>query len=101
MSPLDATLDLDADHDCETPLQFRMVENMLGLVEILGLAWWEFMVDEDLLPITSDDELAMFVEARGDVRWHKAILEEMTSIEENKTWALADLPLGRRSIGLN
>ena len=74
---------------------------MLGPVEILGLARWEFMVDEELLPITGDDELAMFVEARGDVRWHKAILEEMTSIEENKTWALVDLPLGHHPIGLN
>jgi hypothetical protein len=33
--------------------------------------------------------------------WRKAMLEEMVSIEENKTWSLVNLPKGHRAIGLN
>ena len=42
------------------------------------------MVDEDLFLTTSDDELATFEEVRGDACWRKAMIEEMTSIEENE-----------------
>lgn len=92
------TPDLDADHNGETPLRFKTLDNVLRLVKIPGLG--EFLVDEDLLLTIDDDDPTMFEEARGDARWRKAMIEDMTSIEENKTWALIDLPPGHRPIGL-
>jgi hypothetical protein len=32
--------------------------------------------------------------------WHRAMVEEVDSIEENKTWSLVDPPKGRRPIGV-
>lgn len=43
MSPLDTTLDLNANHDDGTPLRLRMLDNVLELVEIHGMvehSWW-------------------------------------------------------------
>jgi hypothetical protein len=36
----------------------------------------------------------------GGPSWHKAMVEELCSIEENNTWDVADLPTGHRPIGL-
>ena len=41
-----------------------------------------------------------FAEAEQHQPWRRAMIEEMTSIEENRTWHLVDLPLGHRPIGL-
>jgi hypothetical protein len=68
VSPPDGTPDLNANHDDGVPLRFRTLENVLGLVEIPDLAEREFVVDEDLLLATDDDEQATFEGARGDVR---------------------------------
>jgi hypothetical protein len=94
------TTNLDVDHDGAMLLRFRMLDNVLGLMGIPSLMKQEFMVDEDLLITTGDDEPTTFEEARGSAHWHKAMIEEMSSIVENKTWALVDLPLGHRPIGL-
>ena len=99
VSPPSANPDLDNDHD-DAPLRFRALDNVLGPAHIPGLAEREFQVDEELLLASGDDEPATFEEARGDARWRKAMVEEMSSIEENKTWTLADLPPGHRPIGL-
>lgn len=92
--------DLDNDHDDDAPLRFRTLDKVLGPVQIPGLAERDFAVDEELLLASGDDEPSTFEEARGDARWRKAMLDEMASIEENKTWVLVDLPHGHRPIGL-
>lgn len=96
----DTTLDLDADHDNEMSLQFRTLDNVLESMEIPGLTEWEFVVVEELLIIIGDYESTTFKEAPDDSHWCKATIEEMTSIDENKTWALVHLHLGHRPIGL-
>ena len=48
----------------------------------------------------SVDELNSFAEAEKNPCWLKAMQEEMTSITENKTWSLEDMPPGHRGIGL-
>jgi hypothetical protein len=68
------------------------LDSVLELKESLILAEWEFVVDEDLPLTIDDDESTMFEEAQGDARWCKEMVEEMTSIEKNKMWALVDLP---------
>ena len=52
------------------------------------------------LLLAVDDEPTTFDEARGDEEWHKAMLKELSSIEQNDTWILVDLPRGHRAIGL-
>jgi hypothetical protein len=48
----------------------------------------------------SSEEPNSFDEAEQDPCWRRAMLNELRSIEENQTWVLTDLPLGRRAIGL-
>jgi hypothetical protein len=40
------------------------------------------------------DELATAEEALKIKAWHAAMMEELSSIKENKTWSLVDLPRG-------
>ena len=48
----------------------------------------------------SADEPNTFVEAERNPCWLKAMQKEMTSITENQTWSLEDMPPGHRAIGL-
>jgi hypothetical protein len=52
------------------------------------------------LHAVSSDEPNSFEEAEQDLCWMWAMLVEMDAIEGNRTWHLADLPQGRRAIGL-
>ena len=54
---------------------------------------------EDLL-LTTAEEPSSVSEAQREPCWSKAMLEEMSSIEENATWELVDLPRGHKPIGL-
>jgi len=96
-TPPSGAADLDADHDDGAPLRFRRLENVLGQAHTPELA--DRVLEEDLL-LAMGDEPATFEEARGEPCWEKAMMEEMSSIEENKTWTLVDLPPGHRAIGL-
>lgn len=71
MLPLDTTSNLAIDHSSGMPFRFKMLDNVLRLVEIPGLVEREFVVAEDLLLTTTDDEPATFEETRGDARWCK------------------------------
>lgn len=46
------------------------------------------------------DEPTTFAEAEKDHGWQAAMVEEMSSIEENKTWRICDLSPGHHAIGL-
>jgi hypothetical protein len=100
--PPNTTRDLDANHDVKSPLRFRTLENVLKSVEILGLAervhggwglapyhrwWWTEHVrgGSRQCPLTQGDDRAT---------------EEMTSIEENKTWAHVDHPPSHHPIDM-
>ncbi|WVZ81519.1 hypothetical protein U9M48_028886 [Paspalum notatum var. saurae] len=96
VSPPSGEPDLDDDHD-EAPLRYRTMENVLGPVSPPGHAEGE--TTEELLAAIGD-EPATAEEANGIKEWCMAMLEEMASIEENKTWTLVDLPKGKRAIGL-
>ena len=39
-----------------------------------------------------------YYHARKDPRWQVAMDEEMTSLQENTTWELVPLPLGRKLV---
>jgi hypothetical protein len=74
----------DAEDDAAAPHQYRRVTDLHG----------------DRLFLTSAEEPASVAEAEQDPCWIKAMHEEMTSIEDNQTWELVDLPCGHRAIGL-
>lgn len=96
-SPPQGDLDLDNDHDDDVPLRFRTVDNLLGASSPPGLA--EREVTEGLM-VAIEDEPATAEEAKQVKEWREAMIEEMASIEHNKTWSLVELPAGQRAIGL-
>ena len=52
-------------------------------------------VVDDMVPAT-------FREAESSpdsIRWREAMKEEMRSLQKNDTWALAQLPKGKKAIG--
>jgi hypothetical protein len=56
-------------------------------------------VSEELLAVTAE-EPASFAEAEQHSCWRQAMIDEMQSIEANKTWQLVDPPPRQRPIGL-
>jgi len=97
VSPPSGDLELDADHEDDAPLRFRALDNVLGDVPVPGEVGRE--LDAGLL-LAVDGEPTSFDEARGEEEWRKAMLDELSSIEQNDTWSLVDLPPGHRAIGL-
>ncbi|WVZ91493.1 hypothetical protein U9M48_037657 [Paspalum notatum var. saurae] len=95
-SPPVGDVDLDKDHD-DAPLRFRAMDNILGPASLPGLAEGEPVQE---LMVAIDDEPATAEEAKQFKEWRNAMLEEMASIEQNKTWSLVDLPAGQKAIGL-
>jgi hypothetical protein len=88
---------VDAFHDCEE-VRLRRMDNVVGEAEAPGLA--SRLLDDPELLLMSAEEPAMFAVAKKDASWRRAMLEEMRSIEENRTWELVDPPAGCRPIGL-
>lgn len=56
-------------------------------------------LDEELL-LMGIDEPTSYKQANKDMEWGKAMIQEMESIERNKTWHLTELPKGHKAIGL-
>ena len=57
-------------------------------------------LDSDELHLAAAEEPSNHTEAAQDTLWQRAMQEELKSIVENNTWTLADLPAGKRPIGL-
>ncbi|WVZ64847.1 hypothetical protein U9M48_014314 [Paspalum notatum var. saurae] len=55
---------------------------------------------DDELHFSSTEEPPSFAAAEQDESWWQAMLEEMSSIQENQTWELVDPPANCRPIGL-
>jgi hypothetical protein len=96
VSPPSTAPELDADHD-DAPLRFWRVDNILGPTVAPGLAKRTF---HDELHVVSTEEPSSLEEAVQDPSWRTAMVDELRSIEENKTWDIANLPAGHHLIGL-
>lgn len=88
--------DLNADHD-DAPLRHRRLDDLLGPATPPGLAVRD--VQEELMMVSSEEPTS-FAQAAKEEAWRRAMLDEIASIEENRTWRLVDLPAGHRPIGL-
>lgn len=49
---------------------------------------------------TTQDDPSTFEEAVKDVKWRKAMNQEIEAIEKNNTWQLTELPPGAKKIGV-
>jgi hypothetical protein len=65
---------------------------------VLGLVPHD--LDGQLHLACDDDEPRSFTEAKKDAAWRAAMKAEMDAVEKNRTWELADLPRGHRTITL-
>jgi hypothetical protein len=87
-------LDIDAD---DAPLKLRALDDILGPMESPGFA--DRQLTEELLAAICD-EPTLVEEALKSKRLRVAMSEELSSIRENGTWSVVDLPRGQHAIGL-
>jgi transposase InsO family protein len=93
-SPLSENL--DADHD-DAPLRFRKVSDLVGPGSPPGQAIRNV---PEFLMFAAGEEPTTFTQAEKEASWRQAMKEEISSIEENDTWKLVDLPPNHKPIGL-
>ena len=93
----DITEFMDAFHVGEE-VRFRRLDDIVGGTGPLGLAG-RLLNDLELL-LVSVGEPPTFALVARDGNWRRAMLEEMKTIEESKTWQLIDPPLGCHPISL-
>jgi hypothetical protein len=77
---------LNANHD-DSPLCFQSINEIHRMA---GFALHALVAEE--LHVVSSDEMTSFAKAESSPSYRKVIMDEMTSIEENVTWSLVDLP---------
>lgn len=53
------------------------------------------------LAFYANSGLVNVTEALKDQKWMKALMEDLKSIEVNKTWSLVELPYGKKDIDVN
>jgi hypothetical protein len=97
VSPPSATPVLDVDHEEDASLWFRRVDDVLGPVTVLGMV--ERALHEELHLVSAEEPTSLKEDA-CDPSWRAAMVEELHSIKENKTWERTSLPTGHRPIGL-
>ena len=68
--------------------RFRSIEEIYNQAEV------------HLVCLLADSENIAYSEARKDSEWVKAMDEEIRAIEKNDTWEVADLPKGKKTIGV-
>lgn len=79
--------------DKEGPRRYRAVDNVLATTG-------EHVLDPEELLLATGDEPLTFQEAEPHACWRKAMLDELSSIVDNHTWSLTELPAGKKPIGL-
>jgi hypothetical protein len=96
-TPLTTDLNFDADEG-KRELRYRMLDNIHSVGAAPGLV--HHNIEEAELHTVSMEEPRTLEEADGDPNWVAAMKEELSSIRDNKTWSLVELPRGHRAIGL-
>jgi hypothetical protein len=98
-TPLSADPNLDADDDEEAEHRYRTLENILGTNSVPGLVHLDLGEQAELHAVSVEEPRSL-KDADGDPNWVAAMEEELKSIRDNDTWALAELPRGHHAIGL-
>ena len=95
--PLTTDLNFEADEG-RRELQYRMLDNIHSVGAAPGLVQHD--VEEAELHTVSMEEPRTLKEADSDPNWVAAMEDELSSIRDNKTWSLVELPRGHHAIGL-
>jgi hypothetical protein len=82
MPPSNVSDFMDAFHDGEE-VRFCRLDNVVGEAEVPSLVT-HLLNDQELLLMSAEETVTFAVEEK-DTSWRKAMLEEMRSIEENRT----------------
>jgi hypothetical protein len=88
---------VDACYDGE-PLRYRKVEGLLIDPSVSGPT--SRILAGELHLACDDGESRSFAEVEKHAAWRAAMQSEMDAVQTNRTWELADLPHGHRSITL-
>jgi hypothetical protein len=96
VTPPSNTPDLDEEAD-DAPLCFRMLADQLGASPQQNAD--DTQPREEMCAVIGD-EPATAEEALKTEEWRAAMMEELGSIKENKTWSLVNLARGQKAIGL-
>jgi hypothetical protein len=96
ITPPTDTPDLDEEAD-GAPLRFRTLADLLGTSPRRNAD--DTQLREELLAAIGD-EPATAKEALKTEEWRAAMMKELGSIMEKKTWSFVDLPRGQKAIGL-
>jgi hypothetical protein len=95
-TPLAAMPNIDVEVE-GAPLRFRTMADLLGAAPQQDAP--DTQLREELLAVISDEPNTVEVAMKSKA-WHAAMMDELGSIRENKTWSLADLPRGHKVISL-
>jgi hypothetical protein len=90
--------ELDANHDDDTPLWFRTVEDITGAASPPGYIV-RVLYSEQLFAVSAEKPGSL-AHAGQDPCWRRAMEEELRAIEDNHTWTLTELPSRQRAIRL-
>jgi hypothetical protein len=90
---------LDDSYNNE-PLRFRSMSELIGPTEPEQVPRELSTSEGDRLFGVSAEEPTSAMEATKEAVWHRAMVAELQSIEENKIWSLTNFPTDRRAIGL-
>jgi hypothetical protein len=85
-----ASSNLDADHDTQLLVKIRKLSEVIADLDDQGVQ----------LHVVSPEEPTTVAKAQSDQNWKRAMEEEMSAIEDNKTWKLCQMPHGHQAIGL-
>jgi hypothetical protein len=96
VTPPTDTPDLDEEAD-GAPLHFRTLADLLGASPRQNAD--DTQLKEELLAAIGDEPTTA-EEALKTEELRAAMMEELGSIKENKTWSFVDLPKGQKAIGL-
>jgi hypothetical protein len=83
--------DASTPSSTEGPCRFRILEEVIEEAPV---------VVPSPSCLLGMEELTTFDEANEEQAWGEAMQAELSSIESNRTWELADFPKGHKAIGL-
>lgn len=81
--PQDFDEELDADHNEDAPLDFRTVDDVVGLGSQPGYVVHD-LGNGELLAMSAEEPASLF-QVKKEACWRRAMEEELQSIEENGT----------------
>jgi hypothetical protein len=94
--PRTSDSNIDVDPDEKGVARYRLIDDLMKVAQRVETC----EVEQTEAYVISADEPHTFAEAISNPCWKKAMEDEMSSITNNKTWSMEELPHGHQTIGL-